>query len=134
MTEYIRKAVELADGWSITIDDQGEMTSFYAPMWLPKATIKEMSKLGVRFDKVSQQMLDALAAQLVRQVDALSDYGVFTEPEQTHVWETEPEPEILGGELYEGGKWWHAEGPDRTPNTIKCIVESKVLEHEVLHD
>ena len=84
--------------------------------------------MGWHEDIISQSAKDALAAQLTSQVDALDDYGVFTEPEQTHVWEVEPPPEMIGGELHEGGKWWHSEGPDRTMNTLRAIIDSKVLE------
>ena len=115
--DYARKAIALADGWSITIDDDGEMTSFYAPMWLPQATVKELSTSGVRLDKLSQQMLDALAAQLVRQVDALRNpsVGVITsELGSIHIWR---ESKLLTESTQLG----------RTMNTIKAIVDSKVL-------
>jgi len=119
--DYIRKAVELADEWQTTRLGDQRIKAFAPHGEGGEHPLTDIGYLD------QQCVLDALAAQLVRQVDVLSDYGVFTEPEQTHVWEVEPEPEILGGELYEGGKWWHSEGPDRTMNTIKAIVDSGVL-------
>ncbi len=115
MMNYIKRAFELADGWSITTDNHGDMNYFYAPMYLPRATIKEMSTLGPRMDKLSQQMLDALAAQLVRQVDALAH--VLSHPKNTAVVEHK-----------HFGVLCSVSGNDRTMNTIKAIVDSRVLE------
>ena len=87
--DYIRKAVELADGWSIDI----------------------LSRYGLDVGK------DALAAQLVRQVEKthyITVYGtqvdICSRPPDDFEWD------------YIGKKG------ERTLNTIKAIVDSKVLE------
>ncbi len=88
--KYIRKAVELAYGWDLS-DLNDEFWS------------------GRR-----QMMLDALAAQLVRQVDALGSprVAVFTD----------------GGAMVDGsGAYAKCRGLDRTMNTIMAIVDSGVL-------
>lgn len=111
MIDYIRKAVELADGfdhsgrtcWRIQVSD-------HYPIAAPKKSPPSW-------------FLDALAAQLVRQVDALPDCLEWDEflsmsdmagfyrwdhdgPESTY-------PPVVG--------------PDRTMNTIRAIVDSGVL-------
>ena len=99
MTDYIRKAVELVDSdrypW-----DYYKMTNVDPPH--------------------EQFMLDALAAQLVRQVDA-TDYGIIfnTDNEcKTAVWGSRGyTPYVISSSF----------GPDRTLNTIKAIVDSGVL-------
>lgn len=91
---YIKCAVELADGWS----PHGG--------W---------GDTALNCDSANQRALDALAAQLVRQVDALS----------------EPTPDVIihNGMTHIG--WLHdakqSHGSDRTMNTIKAIVDSGVL-------
>ena len=102
--EYIRKAVELADGWS------GDS--------IPALNLK------LRWDHPQQALyLDALAAQLVRQVDALGDIvsvdirGQSGGPEVI-VWDFRPGRSRIGV---------NHKGPDRTMNTIKAIVDSGVL-------
>jgi len=110
MNDIIRKAVELADGWRISADRLGvfydESNQF---SWFVE-------------DDVPQFIKDALAAQLVRQVDTL-----------TSIW--------VDLDMYGTAKLWEWNGKrksriekandeDRTMNTIKTIVESKVLENE----
>ena len=96
----IKRAVELADDFSWptrTMRAYGE-TPWEEPLETP-----------------CQRFLDALAAQLVRQVDALGpDYSVRTHPTETYV--------------YEESGYKKCVGDDRTENTITAIVESKVLE------
>ena len=120
--DYIRQAVELADGWvselvgrgaSIDRYDEGEETI------LPKD-----SGVWWNLSGMPQFVIDALAAQLVRQVDALP-VGKFPDDAPTDIY-------ILNGST----DIWHkkrlhaqAKGPDRTMNNIKAIVDSGVLDH-----
>ena len=100
MNDYIRKAVELAEGWS-------EVTCNSTPLEIMEAPS------GYRGALIEDVLLDALAAQLVRQVDAAGWCMVIT----TDI------SEILAGDSST-----FAEGPDRTMNTIKAIVDSGVLD------
>lgn len=90
--EYIRKGVELADDvwpwdfWKTGVQD-----------------ISEMSGLEI----------DALAAQLVRQVDASSPSSVAIYHGSTQV--------------FADSGFTRRKGDDRTMNTIKAIVDSGVL-------
>ncbi len=97
--EYIRKAVELADGFQLTGD--GKHFSLPHGNYLP--AIKNCP----------QQYLDALAAQLVRQVDA-TNYEVRMQACATTI-------------FYGGKEFWQLGGKGRTMNTIKAIVDSGVL-------
>ena len=109
--DYIRKAVELADGW-------GDLELGFLSVRLsgpPETTPKRYRRL-----------LDALAAQLVRQVDAL---------EGTQVAITRSGCVCAGiaeqiGRRIERKHYAEITGPDRTMNTIKAIVDSGVLEAE----
>lgn len=93
--DYIRKAVELADGWYIThIYDGEDIVAWTDRQYPPSFVLQSMDRWG----------LDALAAQLVRQVDALEGYWVKN--------------------------ICCISGDDRTLNTIKAIVNSGVLEQE----
>ena len=100
--DYIRKAVELANGW-------GNLPGhwFSSPRDAQRA-----------HHEIEQWELDALASQLVRQVDALDNYNAYQEPKTTHIWE-----ELSDGEC----ECWSVDGDDRTMNTIKAIVDSGVL-------
>lgn len=100
---YIRKAVELADGW-IAYDNSFLGGCYFAPH---------------SYDRVPQPVLDALAAQLVRQVDALP----FEQEGKTYF-----EVNNIRAHLCTDITETEAEGSDRTMNTIKSIVDSKVLE------
>ena len=103
--DYIRKAVELADGWQY--DEIGH-TGIY------KIFLPDTMNIWVSFDY--QPALDALAAQLVRQVDVLSNYaGVKICPRITEIFS-------VAGESH-----MPSTGPDRTMDTIKAIVDSAVL-------
>ena len=98
--DYIRKAVELADEW-VTYD-----TTFLGGCYFAQHS----------YDKVPQPVLDALAAQLVRQVDALpAESGVDVFPQQSIIYEAS------------GNEAFVYVGDDRTMNTIKAIVDSGVL-------
>jgi len=101
--DYIRikKAVGLADGWKI--DPNGIWPPFPFPAY---ADIKDTQPI----------ILDALAAQLVRQVDSLDKYVVHAFSTRTAVRTSGPLMDIAD-----------AKGPDRTMNTIKAIIDSKVL-------
>ncbi len=93
----IRKAVELADGWLIWQDFRG------GPEWID-------TPFGERlYGNLAGSYLDALAAQLVRQVDAL--------PGNRYA-------DILLMFLEEPDR----QTDDRTLDTIKAIVDSGVLE------
>ena len=93
--DYIRKAIDLADDWGWTG---------------PSSTD--------RLHPLSQAFCDALAAQLVRQVDALILYRVRIEPTGTFM-----DHEGTGERMADSYL-----GIDRTMNTLKCIVDSGVLE------
>ena len=97
MNDHIRKAVELADG--------------FAPEALQ---ISKTEDMVVGFEE--QFFLDALAAQLCRQVDALPMLWVCVENDTSCVQHGE-----LGTRAAE-------RGPDRTMNCIKAIVDSGVLD------
>ena len=88
--DIIKQAVELAEGWFL-----GEFSD---------EVVHFPQSFGNHGYIDQQWVLDALAAQLVRQVDALR-------------------PEIYE-HLFPRGHL----GPDRTENTIRAIVESGVLD------
>lgn len=103
--EVISRAVELADGW--------KESGFFGCVETPEGYLA--------VPESSQLSCDALAAQLVRQVDAL---------------EREHDLDIARGETWLGdyparhGPRGLAkiQGPDRTMNTLRAVVESGVLE------
>ena len=104
--EYIRKAVELADGWD-----------FYTSI----ANIEDLVCGSLYAPKDSTCMIDALAAQLVRQVDALTsrttisfDSNISLHNKVTTVTD-------------DNGHQYGNDDNDRTMNTIKAIVDSRVL-------
>ena len=102
--EYIKKGVELAEGWH----DKNDAHS---------SRIFVESCEGYRgVLPGSKELLDALAAQLVRQVDSHPDAEIETYFMQTIV-RVKSAPTIV-------------EGPDRTMNTIKAIVDSEVLDND----
>jgi len=90
--EHIRKAVELADGWS----------------WSMLCALEKSVLTG-------RGTVDALAAQLVRQVDALNGrYRIQIHSSRTIIFKS---------------RYVHFEesGVDRAINTINAIVDSEVL-------
>ena len=96
--EYIRKATEMADGFTLS------------PSGLYRTP---------RGHPVEAQVLaDALAAQLVRQMDELILYRVQSEPTGTFIHHEGTGERILDSCL----------AGNRTMNTIKAIIDSKVLE------
>ncbi len=97
--DYIKRAVELADGAEWFTDYAGtDWVCIQSHEFLPD----------------DQAGLDALAAQLVRQVDALGLEFTATN-KQSRVWPEEARVPV------------YVNGPDRTMNTIKAIVDSGVL-------
>lgn len=99
--DYIRKAVELADGWSMSSNYVNSPTGFQD------------------HGECSQEIKDALAAQLVRQVDETGDIRVDIYRDATQVFYEGPTDEEMLD--YSGGH-------GRTMNTIKAIVDSGVLD------
>ena len=97
MSDVIRQAVELADGWS--------------PHGGWGATVLQ--------GKSNQKSLDALAAQLVRQVDALNHIFFASYQGDAFVYRIADNGETV--------KFTEESTPDRTMNTIKVIVDSNVL-------
>jgi hypothetical protein len=96
--DYIKAAVELADGWDMV-----------GPQIIGEGAIT--------LTRTNQMILDALAAHLVRQVDA------------THyLFESRNDGEAIVCNCDGSGKITKASEPyDRTRNTIKAIVDSGVL-------
>lgn len=112
--DYIRKAVEIADGWKwIGSYDDG---IDYAV----RAAEYEFDKL----DTDQQIIRDALAAQLVRQIDTGQNSRIVS---------TSGGVSVMTDYFEEGRRIGYrcvAEetGPDRTMNAIKAIIDSEVLE------
>lgn len=98
--DYIKAAVELADGWTY---HDGDCSHEETERWF----------IGC---KLPQVWLDALAAQLVRQI-----------PKPYGIWQYPIGVSISSMDLEDGRELSKVEGPDRTMNTIKAIVDSKVL-------
>lgn len=108
MNDTIRKAIELADG--VYLDEYSHLIGMGSAVFI---------------DDLQQYHLDSLAAQLVRQVDALDRIHVSTIPAGSEIWErVEADDGGWDGVQNLGS----AQGPDRTLNTIKAIVDSGVLE------
>ncbi len=107
--EYIRKAVELAEAWRWHDDEDCPFIVGPFPLMDEPA------------NEASQIVLDALAAQLVRQVDALGGDQWVLESHYRRSCVTECD--LYGMPKYE----FHGRGPDRTMNTIRAIVDSGVL-------
>ena len=110
--DYIRRAVELADGWSwSTIYDDHV------------CILNEGNPYGWH-TRADQIIKDALAAQLVRQVCVMPEYDVIISKDGTEV--------FSGGHVkgieYDIKTIAMARGNDITMNTIKAIVDSGVLE------
>ncbi len=115
MSDLIRKAVELADGWELDVSPDGHTYDF-----IKMPAESKWSGLGWA-RSTYQPTLDALAAQLVRQVDAHPKYYVMSE--------TMGRCAVV---VYRNGNFIphilaEQEGQDRTMNTITAIVESGVL-------
>lgn len=101
--DYIRAGVELADGFQLA--DEGVFFSLPYGGFVPPVK------------NCPQQYLDALAAQLVRQVDTVAGIEFDVTSRSSSMW-SPVEDEFGNCKI----------GDDRTMNTIKAIVNSRVLE------
>ena len=102
--DYIKEGTELADGWYFRNTEYGDVFGCgdsVAGTWSFKSNYR--------------QALAALAAQLTEQVDA-TDYRLDIGPKGTVLYEPQ------GGMFESPGL-----NSDRAMNTIKVIVDSKVL-------
>lgn len=106
--DYIRKGIELADDWEITLDD--EQTKG------PWVIIKTKA-MYLEYHSRWPWVRDLLAAQLIRQVDALGFLDFDVDGGGVTI-SCPSNPEFTPIRLW---------GDDRTMNTIKCIVDSEVL-------
>lgn len=114
--EYIRKAVELADGWAWTEYDDHELT-----MLDIAGNALVDGDFACEPHEMPELLVDALAAQLVRQVDAL-DVELVSGKGSVLIEKDDPETEPFG---IQNLAW--KEGPDRIMNIIKAIVDSGLL-------
>ena len=108
--DTLKQAIELAPGWSITHIYAGEdWAGYWHKDWSYDSPVVEFSLQEPT--KWGMAGLDALAAELVRLVDAVK----------------RPTPDLIvhNGMTHIG--WLHDEkqshGPDRTANTINAIVQ-----------
>lgn len=101
--DYIRKAVDLL-GWAIN------GTAFFMAPWSLHIGI------STAFTNVEQWELDAIAAELVRQVDLLGGVRFFSAKGYTEFHGVHTNPLVINGPN------------DRTMNTIRAIIDSKVLD------
>lgn len=108
--DRIRKAVELADGWSI----EGELIKSH-PGW---PQIRTLEGYGCPLASPDRCILDALRCQLERQVESA---GAFVHQYNGYV------VIVKRGEK-EDVYLATAKGPNRTENTINAILDSGVLE------
>jgi len=107
--DYIRKAVELADGFDNQTDEAGDYIEMDdAPYTTVYLDIPRQD---------DQWFFDALAAQLVKQVDAMILYRLRIEPTGAFM-DHEGTGERMSDSTF---------GGDRTMNTIKAVVDSEVL-------
>ena len=113
--DYIRAAVKLAEGFVLAPDGQS--------VHLPQIGSFVMDNADCPLEGWPQSIKDALAAQLVRQVDAAANkYFVQSRDTWTIVLRWQDYDKAAGHNVVS-----HSEGPDRTMNTIKAIVDSGVL-------
>jgi len=97
----IRKAVEYANGWVWDVDEDGEETVLPAE-----------SSIYFLHDDLPQFIKDALAAQLVRQIDAMN-YEIISSEGHCAVYDQEHQVNTLEvNSSY-----------DRTDNTLNACVE-----------
>ena len=110
--QYIRAGAEQADGFEV-FGDGGRISIYGVALSWPISDCPAFIQ-------------DAIAAQLKRQVDAISDGN-----EGLYVNEASNVTSIYryGGEGQEQLEA-AASGPDRTMNTLRCIVDSGVLRRE----
>ena len=110
--DTLRRAVKLADGWEWTADGL-----IHGPWPLPEWHPDDLTDLD------QTVFLDALAAQLWKQANAIEGIDVVSEPRKTTVLQFtdgEPFPHWI--------QVGRHEGTDRSENDITAIVESGVLE------
>ena len=107
--DYIRAGIELADGWEYDDD-------IHNKVW-----VRPDHYAYANNDDSQQIYLDALAAQLIRQVDALPDYFVSTTEGVAMVHKQ------LNDNTDRSEGYYEMDGDDRIMVTIKAIVDSKVL-------
>lgn len=108
--DYIHEAVEIADGWAIhgmTVANDEHQFGWYSD------------------ERLNQAWKDALAAQLVRQVDALAPDVVFNcgFGGEVMVYRESTDEDWTEGYGNDGSN-------DRTMNTIRAIVDSAVLQRQ----
>ena len=111
-TWYVQRGVELADDFEIVSESDEWGVSIALP-----GHAEDMPHIVEVRDGLPRWMLDALAAQLVRQVDD----EMAIQSVQTYQFRSV---------VTDSADTWSVEGPDRTMNTIRAIVDSKVLEGE----
>ena len=109
-SQYIFKAVELADAFVPIGPEQWSITG---------ADNFSIAQSSIT-DGPEKWFLDALAAQLVRQVDALGA-NVRVSKDKTTIF-----PSVKADPYWQNIT--KLKGPDRTMNTIKAIVDSGVLQ------
>ena len=107
--EYIKAGVELADGWHLNALADAD---FYH-QWGDS----QYDFISSPLSDPDQYLLDALAAQLVRQTDAIKRYTINAFGGAS----VHSNPSSVEGIV-------NRRGPDRTMNTIKAIVDSGALE------
>ena len=108
MKDYIKAAVEQADGFQLTSD--GRYFSLPDGGYVPP------------IDECPQQYIDALAAQLARQVDD-TEYRLIVSGRFTEIMQDNFEDvKRMTSKCIASSK-----GPNRSMNTIKVVVDSKVL-------
>lgn len=104
--DYIREAAELADGWSIVLQ-----------MWGWDVVGPDPLAAYESCEPIPQPITDALAAQLVRQVDEMAETFFYFSPTGAAFVYTSLEDKPAGA----------SRDLDRSMNTIRCIVDSGVL-------
>jgi len=110
---YIRKAVELADGWSI--DNYENDDADYDYLHNAGGMEWHLNQDPMWVHDIPEMFIDALAAQLVRQVDALDEpMGITVQVNYTTFMDGQNTKVVGGG--------------DRTMNTLKAIVDVGVLQ------
>ena len=107
--DYIKEGVELADGWHL----ERKFKPFVSIARGPN---------HVHGPVICKPILAAIAAQLTDQVDAMGDGGSNDFIDTTRFGATV----FLDNDLDDMASV-EVEGPDRRMNTIKAIVDSKVL-------
>lgn len=100
--DYIRKAIALADRWTIKLD------------YVSNRRYYERTG-GLSLSELDTYDLAALAAQLVEQIDA-TDWKLHVYPKAVIICDRNDK------------NYTHISGDDRIMNTIKASVDSKVLE------